>query len=700
MVALALPGAGHALGLGEIHVDSALNQPLAAEIDIVGATAEDLAGITASVANPETFLRFGADRPAFLSSITFKITRDSRGQPVLAIRSTDTFTEPLVNILIDLRWHGGELIRQYALLLDPVILPSPTRVAEASPIVGAPAIHAPRAAALPAGSEPLTETSKPAAQVTSSSEPTSTAAGEAVVARKTIKVGARATLRGVAGRLGSRADADLKRMMIAIFRANPSAFAGNINRLRRGAVLTIPSASEVSAISMADANREIHAQMNTWHASNKFVGSVKPAAPVVVAPVSAPREAIVPTEPAALRQEPKSKAPDSATGAGGNAAGPPGEAEAELNRRVQVLEKGLSELQGLLDREHDRLVAAEASVTLAKKVPAVAVAPPEAKSGHAVGLSIAAALALATGAFGLLHVWRRRRTLEGQPSPSNSEALAYNAVQAAAEAAVPAVRGEANPAAPTPDEPDRDVRSEARLQREKDEERQPGADASPAGSCAPGARASEVIDMESLEAAYLSEPVGAGVEDTVNLAGADETANLPSATMKMHVDDPNAETMPVETARIMRMPETSAPEHAAPDRLAADPACADTTKLDYNRINLGASAHHVQMPSMLHERVGFKERRTSLVDALKIAMEREPNRQDLRMKLLETHYAAAAANRQGFLEVVQRLVRERADMTDGEWEKIASMGRQIAPDDDLFASETAQTDDKNLADCA
>jgi hypothetical protein len=170
--------------------------------------------------------------------------------------------------------------------------------------------------------------------------------------------------------------------------------------------------------------------------------------------------------------------------------------------------------------------------------------------------------------------------------------------------------------------------------------------------------------------------------------------------MKMHVDDPNAETMPVETARIMRMPETSAPEHAAPDRLAADPACADTTKLDYNRINLGASAHHVQMPSMLHERVGFKERRTSLVDALKIAMEREPNRQDLRMKLLETHYAAAAANRQGFLEVVQRLVRERADMTDGEWEKIASMGRQIAPDDDLFASETAQTDDKNLADCA
>ena len=237
MAALALPGAAHALGLGEIHVDSPLNQPLAAEIDIVGATAQDLSGITASVANSETFRRFGADRPAFLSSITFKITRDSKGRPVLAIRSTDAFTEPLVNILIDLRWHGGELIRQYALLLDPVVNTSPTLNAEAQPIVGGPAIYAASAAALPADSESVNEASKPATSVTPSSEHTSTSVGEAVAARKTIKVGARATLRGVAWRAGARADSDLKRMMIAIFRANPNAFEGNINRLRRGSVL-------------------------------------------------------------------------------------------------------------------------------------------------------------------------------------------------------------------------------------------------------------------------------------------------------------------------------------------------------------------------------------------------------------------------------------------------------------------------------
>jgi hypothetical protein len=158
--------------------------------------------------------------------------------------------------------------------------------------------------------------------------------------------------------------------------------------------------------------------------------------------------------------------------------------------------------------------------------------------------------------------------------------------------------------------------------------------------------------------------------------------------------------MPVETARTLALPVASAAEPPVLDGMSADPARIDTTKLDYNLIDLDVTVHHVQMPSMLHENVGFKERRTSLVDVLKIAVEREPSRRDLRMKLLETYYAAAAANRQGFLDAVQRLARERGDMTAGEWDKIAWMGRQIAPDNDLFVSDTAQTDEEDLADCA
>src|SRR6185437_14486100 len=133
MMALTMPGAAHALGLGDIHVDSALNERLVAQIDIVGATALELSDLRASVANRETFLRYGVDRPAFLTSAVFKVTEDSRGRPVLSVRSTEAFNEPVVNFLVDLHWQNGELVRQYTLLLDPANSPPglarPTRSA-------------------------------------------------------------------------------------------------------------------------------------------------------------------------------------------------------------------------------------------------------------------------------------------------------------------------------------------------------------------------------------------------------------------------------------------------------------------------------------------------------------------------------------------------------------------------------------------
>jgi Tfp pilus assembly protein FimV len=119
--------------------------------------------------------------------------------------------------------------------------------------------------------------------------------------------------------------------------------------------------------------------------------------------------------------------------------------------------------------------------------------------------------------------------------------------------------------------------------------------------------------------------------------------------------------------------------------------------LDYNLLDLDmTAAQHVQMPSELHEPV-MKERRRNLADVLKLAIEREPDRHDLRMKLLEFYYSAAATNRQGFLEVVQTFARDRALLEPEVWEKIAFMGRQIAAENPLFAQAPA---DDDLADCA
>ncbi|HSY95303.1 MAG TPA: FimV/HubP family polar landmark protein, partial [Steroidobacteraceae bacterium] len=353
MMALAMPGAAHALGLGDIHVDSALNERLIAEIDIVGATPEELADLRAAVANRETFQQLGAERPAFLNSATFKLGEDKRGRPVLSVRSSDAFTEPFVNFVVDLRWHRGQLVRQYTLLLDPPGFAAEARPGDAARAAAraatpsapaAPEAPTPTVAAAPPAATPIVETHSQtvARQVDPPADQANPNGGERA-ARKTthIKVGAKATLRGIAWRVGERSDSDLQRMMIAIFRANPSAFDGNINRLYRGALLTIPSYAAVAAISPLEAKHEFHAQMAAWRGSARTVAASGTAASASVAPsaASAPSASAV--------------APPAPRTAGAEAV----VAVEPLNQRVQLLEKELSEMKGLLQTEQGQLQA-------------------------------------------------------------------------------------------------------------------------------------------------------------------------------------------------------------------------------------------------------------------------------------------------------------------------------------------------------
>ena len=226
----------------------------------------------------------------------------------------------------------------------------------------------------------------------------------------------------------------------------------------------------------------------------------------------------------------------------------------------------------------------------------------------------------------------------------------------------------------------------------KSETRQSFGDPSAHGRTVPAAAALADIDVEALSASYLAEASHHVFEHAVN-PHATEMADPASTTTQTRVLDTNAETTPLEAVRIN--PEVSTAQHPVPENMtSADELDADTAKLQYKLLDLDGTVHHVPMPSILYERAGFKERRTSLVDVLKVAVKREPSRRDLRMKLLETYHAAAATSRQGFLEIAQSLAAERENMSDEEWGKIAGMGRQIAADNDLFASDTVRADDK------
>ncbi len=642
MMALSMPGAAHSLGLGDIHVDSGLNERLAAEIDIVGATALDLADLRAAVANRETFVHYGADRPAFLSSATFKVTQDSQGRPVLAVRSTESFTEPLVNFLVDLRWRNGELVRQYTLLLDPPGFAAAYRPTDANTVAAAPSIPstpaAPDLPAAPAAARPVVETKTQtvARQIDQPSHQPSPTDTERA-ARKTthLKVGAKATLRGVAWRVGERSESDLNRMMIAIFRANPNAFDGNINRLHRGAVLTIPSRTEVAAISRADAGREVHAQMAAWRSPVHAAAAHTAMSPTAVggAPSDAP-EGIV------------------------------------LDRRIQSMEQQLSEMKAQLESERSLMLDLQQKAASAGRPapgveamraiqapPSVAAPQPQPKIGYAAQAAISAGLGILAAALaGLFYRFRRRA-----PTSNDSGSGSTHGTDA--------VRAEGINDSPVTGAEDQ-------------------------GEYLP--------QMASHEHLHDAPPIRAH-DDTLVAAAADSSDDAHADTHVIAAADTDDATHPLLPVMAAVGPSGRSEIGAGAFARSAEhhPTVnmrADQTPLDYNFVDLDLTVQHVQMPSVLNEHAVVKERRTNLADVLKLAIEREPDRHDLRMKLLELYYSAATSNRQAFLEVVQKFARDRDYLQAEQWDKIAYMGRQIAAENPLFNEESAAEDD--LANCA
>ncbi len=146
---LLTPAVALGLGLGEIRLNSALNQPLSAEIDLVAATPEELAALEANLASSDVFARYGLDRPAYLNSLEFTVGRGKDGRSVLLVRSRDAISEPFVSFLVDVNWPRGRLLREYTVLLDPPAMLSASESPAAAPIA-APVTTAPVAPPRPA----------------------------------------------------------------------------------------------------------------------------------------------------------------------------------------------------------------------------------------------------------------------------------------------------------------------------------------------------------------------------------------------------------------------------------------------------------------------------------------------------------------------------------------------------------------------
>src|SRR5450755_4489429 len=165
MACLLSPSLSWALGLGEIHLNSALNEPMNAEIDLIAAAPDELTALRATLANREAFTRYGIDRPPFLSTLTFKVGKGKDGRDALLVHSTDAIPEPFVTFLVEVNWARGRLMREYTVLLDPPVYTPGETASSAAPVTAPTSAPAPvrRAAPAPAATAAAPSAVAPAA---------------------------------------------------------------------------------------------------------------------------------------------------------------------------------------------------------------------------------------------------------------------------------------------------------------------------------------------------------------------------------------------------------------------------------------------------------------------------------------------------------------------------------------------------------
>lgn len=243
----------HALGLGEVRLQSSLNQPLVAEIELLDAKMLAPGEVVPSLASVEEFNRAGIDRQYFLTDLKFTPVLRPDGKSVIRVSSTKPVREPYLNFLVEVLWPSGRLLREYTLLLDPPLY-SPETVAAVAP-------QLPITSVAPA----RTPTVSPApSQVRSPSSASTTGqVVERVPTSSEYKTSSHDTLWEIAER--NAGSGTVHQTMLAIQDLNPDAFiGGNINRMKSGQVLRLPNTEQISSRTQAEAIAQVAEQNTIW----------------------------------------------------------------------------------------------------------------------------------------------------------------------------------------------------------------------------------------------------------------------------------------------------------------------------------------------------------------------------------------------------------------------------------------------------
>jgi pilus assembly protein FimV len=254
-VLMLMPWIADAAGLGRINVLSSMGQPLRAEIELVSVEKEELATLSVRLASPDDYRKANLQYGAAAAGVRLSIERRADGRPYILVTSQQAVNDPFVDLLIELNWASGRLMREYTALLDPpeyaAAAPQPAPMAVAPAVRPAPAPQ-PLAAA-PAVREPA-------------------AAG-------TYGPVQRGETLGAIARSLKPDDVTLEQMLVGLYRSNPDAFIRkNMNLVRSGKILRVPDRQELAAIPREEAAREYRAQVADWNAYRARLAEAVPAA--------------------------------------------------------------------------------------------------------------------------------------------------------------------------------------------------------------------------------------------------------------------------------------------------------------------------------------------------------------------------------------------------------------------------------------
>ncbi|HOY69953.1 MAG TPA: FimV/HubP family polar landmark protein [Methylotenera sp.] len=259
----------YAAGLGKLNTQSSLGEPLRAEIEVI-ATPQELATIAASIAPEEAFAAQGVTRLGVHNNIKVELVNSGSGKSVLKLRSSEPIKDPYLDMIIQMDWDGGQLQREYTVLLDPPTYKPAEVVSETVDVVSpnvsdseaVPLASATQSEAKKTSTKKLKKYKKKrtdtkpkldlAVEVAADAQETTTKSGDTLTS-----IAKEMQVEGVS----------LDQMLAGLYAANQDAFIkGNINRLKVGQIIKVPTKESLTSVSNSQAKQVVRAHSNNWNA--------------------------------------------------------------------------------------------------------------------------------------------------------------------------------------------------------------------------------------------------------------------------------------------------------------------------------------------------------------------------------------------------------------------------------------------------